>query len=928
MGAPYQPFVEPVEALVGLVASGILPDLGDPDRSSEHATVLRTLTDAGRTTQPDSAEPQFARQMFDACAEVVRSAALARPLVLVLEDLHWAGETALDLFRYLVQHTVDSRLLILATQRTTLPDRSADLVSTAGELYRLDGVRRIDLEGLAAEEITEFLVTRARVAERSAHDAAGVLRDQTGGNPFVLQEVLRGLAARGGLSVLRWADLHTPESVLETVRHRLDGLPVTHRRTLEAAAVIGEEFSLALLAAVMCEPSGDVDSSAASTFAGLDSAAAVGMIETGRDQVQTGRFPHSLARQAVLDLMTDYQRASLNARVATVIEQQFPAADLRIQRLAHHYSCAHLLGHGAKAVHYLVRAAHAAQSGLAHGEAARLFERAGALTDDPRQRDELRLDAARNLLRSGKLGRARELDELIITSSDGWLRLRASVGYEAASWRTGEPGERAVRLLSTALSGVPRDLRNPSYVRAIAALGRAHAFNGDLVGSAACDAQAVELARALNDDRLLATVLQVGLQNVLTPETLSESLQRAAELTALSEQVDELRHLAPAAYYRAAISYVVGRPDELDAAHADLRRSVRATGQPFWEWVDSCLSYGTAFIHADFVASMGALATAQELGRTFDGAGETDGPRGLQTYLVRRETGRLEPARRLISGEEDPATQWAPGLLALYCEFDLRAPAVRVLEHVMTQDLSRHERSSTWPAVLAFVCEATIWLERRETAEQLYPMVERYSGLNLLGGEFIAPFGSAERYLAGLASILGRAGAEASFEAALDMDRRMNAPLHLATSMAAYATHLRRTRDRSGRLVELTEQARTLATQYGLARVLRLLASLDGDGATPASLPGGLTPREADVLSLLGAGLSNKAISERLVISENTAANHVRSILLKTGARNRTQAAMYASERGLLGQAQPKEAPAIRTRREMTRPAEPGPTSP
>ena len=107
---------------------------------------------------------------------------------------------------------------MLATQRTTPPDRSADLVTTVAQLYRLDGVRRLDLDGLTTEEITDFVVREANVAARRARGPAAMLRDQTGGNPFLLREVWRELAARGGLTALADVDLRAPESVLDTVR--------------------------------------------------------------------------------------------------------------------------------------------------------------------------------------------------------------------------------------------------------------------------------------------------------------------------------------------------------------------------------------------------------------------------------------------------------------------------------------------------------------------------------------------------------------------------------------------------------------------------------------------------------------------------------------------------------------------------------------
>lgn len=117
--------------------------------------------------------------------------------------------------------------------------------------------------------------------------------------------------------------------------------------------------------------------------------------------------------------------------------------------------------------------------------------------------------------------------------------------------------------------------------------------------------------------------------------------------------------------------------------------------------------------------------------------------------------------------------------------------------------------------------------------------------------------------------------------------------VHIAETLARQALFA----DRRGRVEEsrrMVDEARAIAAPIGQTRVLDLLTSAQMSG------PDGLTEREVEVLRLLGAGLSNRAIGERLYISTNTAANHVRSILLKTGAANRTQAAMYAAEHELL----------------------------
>jgi DNA-binding CsgD family transcriptional regulator len=158
-----------------------------------------------------------------------------------------------------------------------------------------------------------------------------------------------------------------------------------------------------------------------------------------------------------------------------------------------------------------------------------------------------------------------------------------------------------------------------------------------------------------------------------------------------------------------------------------------------------------------------------------------------------------------------------------------------------------------------------------------------------MSGHFVAVFGPADAYLASLDSVLGRhESAERLFERALAQGRALGSVIHEAGILTAWATHLRVCGCSSQRRYqEMRDEARRLAASLGLVRVMR---RLEGGSERPA----GLTPRELDVLQLLTRGTSNRDIARKLKISENTAANHVRSILSKTGAANRTQVAMLA----------------------------------
>lgn len=164
--------------------------------------------------------------------------------------------------------------------------------------------------------------------------------------------------------------------------------------------------------------------------------------------------------------------------------------------------------------------------------------------------------------------------------------------------------------------------------------------------------------------------------------------------------------------------------------------------------------------------------------------------------------------------------------------------------------------------------------------------------------------------------------ADDHYNVALAMDQRMEAPLHEATTSAEYAAHLRRVGASRAAIEAVAGPAVELARSRGWLRVLRLAGGPVGGSGTegrsrtdggsadvhPArevssSLVDPLTPRELEVLHLVAQGLRNRDIAAGLVISEYTAANHVRSILMKTGSANRTQAARFAAVHGLLDEA-------------------------
>ena len=880
LGEPYQPFVEPLRTL--------LAGFDDADPPFADPTVvewLRVLTGEHDSIGVADADRAFPWQLCAAAVSAIKAITVRGPLVLILEDLHWSGPAGQQLLTYVAQHMTTEPLLILATHRNTAPDRSAALVRTIATLQGADGVRRADLAPLRAEDIADFLVRDAGVLPARARSAAVPLHKRTGGNPYFVREVWRDLQTRGGLRALH--DTSTaPPSIRDAFQSRLQRLSPEQAAIARLAAVIGEEVEPALLCAA-------AENTAPATLAAVDACVDAGLMLTMGDGDDAFRFTHALARQSVLELIPASARMRYHARVAEAIEGQ-PATHRRVQRLAHHYANAHPLGYTDQAVHYLTEAARVAAQGLAHSDAARLYERAADLITAPAARDAMLLDAVEQHVYGADYVRARELAEQVAVGGTNSQRLRAAVVFEEASWRPGLPGHHAVQLLKDTLERATPDLTDADYVRVLAGLGRALAFTGDREQASVGMAKAIELARAVHDDRLLMDALSASLWDRGTPRYAATVRDRAVELSTLARKHGNPVMLGPAAHHRATAAYLFGERNEFEAAHRELAGVAQSTRQASFEYFSAGAAYGRQFITGDFAAAERTCQTQLQLGLSF-GADQTTGPFGVQSFMIRRESGTLDEVRPLITGEEEPDDFWAPGLLALYTEFGMRAPAARLTRWILDRPVWCAETSAQWPMVLAFLVEAALSSRDTGAAKELRPALDRYAGLNLVAEPFVALFGSADRYIGAVDSLLEQGDPVASLATALEMDTRIGAPVHVAQTLAATIEHHRQTGGSEADVRDLVGRVRTIAEPLGLRRVLRTLGNQDG-GTRPA----GLTDREVQVLRLIGAGLGNREIGARLFITVNTAANHVRSILAKTGAKNRTQAAQYAARHGLL----------------------------
>jgi DNA-binding CsgD family transcriptional regulator len=896
-GLPFDPLVPPVRALLAAVDRGELALADAEGASATQARDLLSMLISGVSSETTA--ETFAAAALGAVVSALSSACTHGPVVMVLEDVHWAGESGLRALRYIVERTADLPVLFLVTHRDTPPDASAPLSVLTAELMRLPGVHRIDIGGFDTDDVSSYLNAQKAGDAATIRSGAAMLRDATGGNPFLLGELWRELQRHGGLGHLATGQVAVPGSLLVLVRERLARLDPADRDVVARGAVIGETFGVELVRASGLDPGRSV----ADIFRALAAATAQGLVGAVPGSVGQYRFAHALARQAVLEAMDPYERASAHAAIAIAIEGGSDPADAAVlPQLAHHFSMAVGLGLERRAAQYLEKSATLAATRLAHSDAAALLERAADLTPVGRERDELLIRAARSHVIAGHFRRARTLDEALATTGDRDVRLRAAVDYEEASY-FGAMGGRAVDLLAAALQETVLAKSDPLRVLGEAAYGRALVLSGHSAEGHAQLDRAVGQARALADERLLLAVLTRCITlvvNLTSDGDFDRMLQErgyAHELATIASRRGELRSLGYALMMQAFTAYILGDRVKLDTAIEELVLTGRVSNEALFRWRGILLTTTRQLLQGEFGSARASLAEGRRLGSTMD---LVDGAWSLQSFMIRREAGGLEFARPTLVAGKTPHNTWIPGLLALCTELGLTSRARTLLHGSVEQGLTALRASSTWPAALSFLADATVSLGDRRCAEILISEAELFAGLNLMSSEFLAAFGSAHRALAGLTAVLDRPGVEDHFAAALEMDTHMGSTLHIATTRAEWAAWLRRTHAPPARQEEQAKHARDLAERHGLVRVRRLLGEDGSQLPGHASHPDGLTSRELEVLRLICRGRSNREIASDLFISEHTAANHVRSILMKTQSANRTAAARYAMGHGLL----------------------------
>ncbi|MEV0232610.1 BTAD domain-containing putative transcriptional regulator [Nonomuraea sp. NPDC050786] len=363
-----------------IAASGACPDSSATPPGWAWVEILRTLTattGAGEYAQllapllddaapdPDEDEASGGFRLHRAVGGYLAGVARRAPVLLTLEDLHWADDQTLALLRALPSLLATSRVLLVVTCRDNeLDDRQSDVLAALARL----GPVRVSLSGLDPKAVAELV--KATCVREIDEDAVESIVERTGGNPFFVRETVRLLDSEGAADRASAAEVlsQVPSGVRDVLRRRISRLPSGAQQILLQAAVIGRDVDLDVLIAVSGDADAVIEAVEAALLAGL-------VTEPGPGQL---RFDHDLVRDTIYSDASRLRRTRLHAAVAAVIERQRPSD---VAALAHHYFLADAAG---KAVHYAGLAAEQAERRFAHREAATLWEQAIAAFDRSR----------------------------------------------------------------------------------------------------------------------------------------------------------------------------------------------------------------------------------------------------------------------------------------------------------------------------------------------------------------------------------------------------------------------------------------------------------------------------------------------------------------------------------------------------------------
>jgi len=902
---PYLPFSEVLGRL-----QAAAPDLVAAV-ANHHPALLRLQPgrrmmdeagDSGVTTIHKAALFEAVHALFEAAAE-------QQPLVLVIEDLHWADQSTRDLMSFLFTRPFSQPVALVASYRSDDLHRKHPLRAKVAEWSRLQGVARMSLEPLGAADVRELVAGLAAAGAELTDDEVAMIVERSEGNAFFVEELVGAASGSHGTH-----DGGLPADLAEVLLVRLDRLDETGRKVVRAASVAGRRVTHELLAVAA-----DLDDAALDQ--GLRMAVERNILVASDRHYA---FRHALLGEAVYDDLLPGERVRLHARYAAAIRDG--RARGTAAELARHAMLAH---DDATALTASIQAGHEAAAVGGPDEAAQHFERAlrlltGLGTDTTVDRAKLAVDTAEALTSSGHPERAAALlaEQLACLPDDTRPASRGAVlAARAVALTSIETEEDPPAISEEAVRLTPEDDKL-ARARVLAAHAHVLAMFWRHQEAQQVGLDALALADQLNRSDIAAEVITTlsGLRLGTTKERLREALREAIDRTVETNAI----HAELRGRYLLARSYQDW--GELDDAESWFRSSVERAAAAGIEWAPYASG---ARWHLTWVLLTrgdwdGVLALT-------DLSGSTPPPMARAMFASLRAVVRVARGEDLSADLRALRPMWRlDGALAVHAaaqEIALATRAGDVARARATYDDVVAAITAIWHPwfdgrvrMAALVLETIAAAMPRTAAGDRAALVEVADRMHDDGHTVLDRYANPEKqwgpegraWLARLDAETQRvrwlAGAEDAptvdvlvkgWREVVDLFEAFGDAHELARARVALAGVLRAAGETT-EAREVADAAREAARALGAKPLIEQLRAIGSAAARHEPGDDTLTPRESEILELVASGRTNGEIGKQLFISTKTVSVHVSNILGKLGASGRTEAAAIARRRGLV----------------------------
>lgn len=800
----------------------------DPADSLAALGPLLSLPVGGPHASIELTPEQRQARVLNALVDQLVGLAAQTPVLFLLEDAHWIDQATRELITLTLARLAEARILMVITHR---PDFQTDWA-------RLPQVTALTLNRLSRGQAAE--IARAAAAAALPDDTVARILRRADGVPLFIEELTRSVVETGDAS----GDSGVPETLQASLLARLDRLGPEIKEIAQIAAVIGREFGSDLLSAV----AGKSEDTLAPALDRL--VASQITLPAGSAQAGAYVFRHALIQDAAYQSLLLSRRRQYHSEIARALERRFPeAAESQPELIAQHYVAA---AAPEQAIPYWIKAGERALARsvylepLAHFEQA--LELARGLPEGPAQSRRV-LDL---LLMVGHAHlRVLHLQEALqsFTEAAALARAigapaelaRAALGAEDTEVYMAIPGGDAAHLLEEAHEALGES-DSLLRCRVLSHLGRVLFKAGAFERASAIMHEASDLARRLGDHHALFEALDCAyIATAGQPWSARDFPTRRAtldEMVAISEGISD----RPDLIIRALAFSMVACLEMGDlAAFEDRMTRHRAIYGRLTISMYGVASADTmlGILHGDFAA---AERLAEEAQQTPGGVDEevVTGVYGMQMFTIRREQGRLAevaPLVRRFVAEKSRDAIWRPGLALIAADLGFTEAAQKTLNEIaaggfpLPVDAKRN-------ITLCYLAEVCARLGDVERAEQVYELLSPYRDLAVVVPIATVCCGANARYLGMLASVMGDwATAEAHFEAALQMDERLQAWPWLAHTKHEFALMLL-ARGRPGdqdRADALIAAAAASAERFGMVALQARIRSLTAQTATRGS---------------------------------------------------------------------------------------------